>query len=162
MSYEIRVLECPRSNAERDLNVLGEQGWQLVTCWTEKEKWVAVFQRPSATAPHKTVEKKSPPIPAAIPPEADEVEVTLDSVLEACLAKPPSKPDFPHGVSVSALAKAHGTDADSLLASLRVLGLKSKDDDSKRYSTSFEGHSLWLNQANNGAWFVNAKAFKAK
>ena len=163
MSYKIRVVECARSNAERDLNASGSQGWQLVSCWAEKEKLVAVFQRPSDASPRNAVEKITQPIPVEIPPdEEDEEGVTLEDVLEACLAKPPSKPDFPHGVSVSALAKAHSTDAEALLAVLRALGLKSKDDDAKRYSTSFEGYSLWLNQAANGGWFINAKAFKSK
>ena len=161
MSHEIRVVECARSSAEQDLNAVSSQGWQLVSCWAENETLVGVFQR--ALAREAQVRQYAPPQERPSAGSGQEVvlgDLTLVDVLGACLAKPPSKPDFPYGVSVSALAKSHGVEAEDMLGTLRGLGLKSKDDDPKRYSMTFDGHSLWLNQATNGGWFVNAKAFK--
>lgn len=166
MTYEIKVLECSRKDAESKLKSLAAQGWQLVSCWPENDKLVAVFQRAGAAqaaTPTQGPQPTSVHAPAPLPATpAEPAPLTLETVRDACIAMPTvtdpkTGGTFHEGLSVAKFAKEHGMTKDAMLEALRGLGLNSKQNEAdKKYVTFVGDHSLWLKQAGkHGAWYVN-------
>jgi len=159
MSYEIRVVEGERPTIEATLNKTADEGWQLVSCWPEASKVVAVFQRLAGVSSNLTPETaKAAPPPIA---KGGNTPVTLETVLAACLEMLLTKNEtgiaFRGGLSVAQFAKQQGVSKENMLATLQQLGLKAKkDDNDKKYRTFVTGrYSLWLKQAGkHAAWYV--------
>ncbi len=153
MPYDIQVVECDRQAAEQALKKQANQGWQLVSCWPEAEKVIAVFQRPlphpaempptQIAAAHVT----APDAPAAV--RAETSAPTLDEVLALTIAAPTRSGTSRHVLSVAGLATSQSQTSPDMLAALHALGLTT---DSKKH----RGHRIWLYQGKS-AWFVNAE-----
>jgi hypothetical protein len=166
MAYEIRVVEGGRSTIEKTLNETASEGWQLVSCWPEKENVVGVFQRPAVVSSSRPPEApKSAPAPS---PASAPMPITLEIVLAACLAMPLKKSDkgveFREGISVAQFASQQGVTKEAMLNTLQELGLKAKkEENDKNYAVFVKNHALWLKQAGkHAAWYVNMAVTKPR
>lgn len=163
MAYEIRVVEGKRPSIEETLNKQAGKGWQLVSCWPEKENIIGVFQKPTKTPsvslqPSLTPNADAPPSPSE---SSTSLSLTLDEILAACQATPIKKDakgnSFHEGLSVAQFAKKKGVTSEIMLDALMGLGLnKKKDKDDKGYMKFLKGgDSLYLKQSGKyKAWYV--------
>lgn len=130
MAYEIRVLTCSPAKLETQLNIPAAEGWQLVSCWPEKDHVIAVLQRPATPAARAQTPPLSEPS-ATLPAELPD----LGDVLQACLKQPERKNEkgqtFRQALPIAELASAHNVGEAELLAHLQALGIKLKGQGGK-------------------------------
>ena len=162
MPYEIRVITSSASALQKDLSGPAAEGWQLVSCWPEKEKVVAVFQRAAAALP---VVAPQAPRAASVPtpPESPAAPDLLDQVIQLCsgATQKPGKNGklLPKGMPILGLARKLGMEPDKLMAALKAAGVQEKSGQSDHYH---KGTFIWTTTGDpqKGRGFVNIRPAK--